>query len=140
MTVTSVMKELIATTTTVATGTSKLWFGGYAHAFLPGNPKGTLLIERTDLKILLLTFSENVVRYGWRKQTKKVSFITKTIRIFYFKYLNHVQYLLDTFVLKVWYNLFVLRKKAVAFNFVVDMIHPWWTIRTSTCQSAKTAD
>ena len=53
-------------------GTSKLWFGSYAHAFLQGNPKVTLLVERTNSKILLLKFSENVVI--WLKKNKKSEF------------------------------------------------------------------
>ena len=125
-------------TPVAATETSKLWFGSYADAFVQGNPKATFSIERTNLKIILLAFSENVVR--WLKKILKRNFITKIIRILNFKYVNHVQYLLKTFTLRVWYNIFVFRKKAVAFNFVVDMMHPWYSIRTSMCQSAKTAD
>ena len=30
-------------------------------------------------------------------------------------------------------------EKVVTFNFVVDMVHPWLTLRTSTCKSVKTA-
>ena len=71
------------------------------HLFLQRNSIATLLIKKTDFKIVLLKF---------RKPNKNLSFITIIICIFYFKYINHVQYQYrDVYF------------KAVAFNFVLDM-------------------
>ena len=61
-------KRVYETTTAAAMGASKLWFGDYVHAFVQENPKATS-IERTNFKILLLAFSENVVK--WLKKTNK---------------------------------------------------------------------